>query len=133
MLVINKNANNYITVTLFEKTTLASPYYLFKFQSDITGSSVKFIATNTSSYTYRYDQFLITETSGTTNLTSGVINLDPVGDWTYTIYEQSSATNLIESLTTGIVERGKVRVVGTNTIPSEYDDTPKIYIAYDGS
>lgn len=133
MLVINKNANNYITVTLLEKTTLSSPTYLFKFTSDITGTIVRFIATNTSSYTYRYDQFLITETSGTTNLTSGVIELDPVGSWSYTIYEQTSTTNLNEAEATGIVETGKVKVVGAQTFPAEFDNTSETHIAYDGS
>lgn len=133
MILINKNANNLITVTLQERTTLSSPTYLFKFTNDVTGSSVKFIATNTSSYTYRYDQFLITETSGSTNLTSGVITLSPNGFWSYTIYEQTSTTNLNEAEATGIVETGKVKVIGTETFPVAYDNTPKTYVAYDGS
>lgn len=133
MILINKNENNYITVTLAEKLTLTSPTYLFKFTNDIEGTSVKFIASNISTYQYRYDQFLITETSGSTNLTSGVISLSPVGYWSYTIYEQTSTTNLDERLTTGILETGKVLVVGTDTIPAEYDNTPKTYVAYDGS
>lgn len=133
MILISKNQNNYITVTLLEKTTLATPTYLFKFTNDIEGTSVKFIAANTSSYTSRYDQFLITETSGTTNLTSGVIELSPAGSWSYTIYEQESTTSLDETLATGIVETGKVKVVGEETFPDKYDGTPKTYIAYDGS
>lgn len=133
MILISKNQNNYITVTLLEKTTLATPTYLFKFTNDIEGTSVKFIAANTSSYTSRYDQFLITETSGTTNLTSGVIELSPAGSWSYTIYEQESTTSLDETLATGIVETGKVKVVGEETITDKYDGTPKTYIAYDGS
>lgn len=132
MLVINKNSNNYITVTLLEKTTLDAPVYLFKFQNDVTGASVKFIAAEISSYTYRYNQFLITETSGTTNLTSGVITLYPVGSWSYTIYEQTSTTNLDERQVTGTVETGKIKVIGEDVLPAEYDNTPKIYIAYDG-
>lgn len=133
MILISKNQNNYITVTLLEKTTLATPTYLFKFTNDIEGTSVKFIAANTSSYTSRYDQFLITETSGTTNLTSGVIELSPAGSWSYTIYEQESTINLDETLATGIVETGKVKVVGEETVTDKYDGTPKTYIAYDGS
>lgn len=130
MITINKNENNLITVTLLEKTTLASPTYLFKFTNDITRQSVKFIAQNISSYTYRYDQFLITETSGVTNLTSGVIELAPTGFWSYTIYEQTSTTNLDERLVTGIVETGKVKVIGEETINPKYDNGAKTYIAY---
>ena len=130
MILINKNENNTIIVTLKEKTTLDSPTYLFKFTNDITKDSVKFIATNLSSYQYRYDQFLITETSGSTNLTSGVIELSPTGFWSYTIYEQSSTTSLDERQATGIVETGKVQVVGDPTISPKYDNAPKTYIAY---
>lgn len=130
MILINKNENNLITVTLFEKTTLASPTYLFKFTNDITKESVKFIAQNTSDYSYRYDQFLITETSGSLNLTSGVIELSPTGFWSYTIFEQESTTSLDETQTTGIVETGKVKVVGDETNYSVYDNNPKTFISY---
>ena len=129
MILINKNANNLITVTLKEKTTLASPYYLFKFTNEITKSSVKFIASNVSTYQYRYDEFLITETSGTVNLTSGVITLNPTGFWKYEIFEQAIATNLNEANITGLVESGKVKVIGTETYHTSYDN-PKTYIAY---
>lgn len=130
MIEINKNENNTIVVTLLEKTTLSSPTYLFKFTNDVTKQSVKFIATQLSSYTYRYDKFLITETSGTTNLTSGVINLSPTGFWSYTIYEQTSTTSLDERQATGIVETGKVKVIGEDVINPKYDNAPKTYIAY---
>lgn len=130
MILINKGENNLITVTLNEKTTLSSPTYLFKFTNDITKQSVKFIASNISSYTYRYDQFLITETSGATNLTSGVITLSPTGFWSYTIYEQTSTTSLDERLATSIVETGKVNVIGDVTNTPKYDNNPKTYIAY---
>ena len=130
MIEITKGENNLITVTLLEKTTLAAPTYLFKFTNDLTKQSVKFIASNISSFTYRYDQFLITETSGTTNLTSGVIELSPTGFWSYTIYEQTSTTNLDEAQATGIVETGKVKVIGEDVIKPKYDNSPKTYIAY---
>lgn len=133
VILINKNQNNLITVTLLEKATLDSPVYLFRFTNDVQGNAVRFIATNISAYNSRYDQFLITETSGTTNLTSGVIELSPAGSWSYSIYEQTSLTNLNENLATGIVETGKVKVVGSDTVTNAFGDTPTTYIAYDGS
>lgn len=130
MIQINKGQNNLITVTLFEKTTLSSPTYLFKFVNDVTKQTVRFIATNSSAYTYRYDQFLITETSGATNLTSGVITLSPTGFWSYTIYEQTSTTSLDERQATGIVETGKVKVIGDDTEYTVYDNNPKTFVSY---
>lgn len=130
MIVINKGQNNTIVVTLDEKRTLTAPTYLFKFTNDVTGTAVRFIAANQSAYTYRYDQFLITETSGTINLTSGVIELSPAGFWSYVIYEQTSTTSLDEKLSTGVVETGKVKVIGTSESPSVYDPGINTYIAY---
>ena len=129
MIRINKNQNNLITVTLEEKRTLENAVYLFKFTNDITKQSVKFIAQNISEYTYRYDQFLITETTGANNLTSGVITLSPTGFWSYTIYEQVSNTNLNESLSGNIVETGKVHVIGDASQYPAFDNS-KTFISY---
>ena len=129
MILIEKNANNLITLTLNEKTTLTAPVYLFKFRNDTTHQTVRFIATNLTSYSYRYDQFLVTETSGSTNLTSGVIHLAPTGFWSYEIFEQESITNLDENNTIGLVESGIVKVTGNGRTDVPYDNT-KTYIAY---
>lgn len=133
MIVINKGQNNTITVTLDEKRTLSSPTYLFKFTNDVTKQIVRFIASNLSEYTDRYDEFLITETSGATTPTSGVIELDPPGFWSYEIYEQTSTTSLDELQATGIVETGKVKVIGDSPVYKVYDNNPKTYVAYGGS
>lgn len=104
-------------MTLTEKSTLTSPYYLFNFVSDVTGNSVNFIASDLSSYTDRYNKFLITETSGTNDYTSGTITLSPTGQWTYKVYEQTSSTNLNPLLATNTtpLEVGIVKVKGTET------------------
>ena len=130
MLLINKNANNTLILTLTEKVTIVSPTFLFKFTNDITRESVLFISTNLSAYTDRYDKFLITETSGTINASSGVINLNPTGFWKYEIFEQASTTNLLESLTGAKVENGKVKVVGTETVHTVYNPTTRKYKGY---
>ena len=131
MILINKNSNNYLWLTLAEKTTLSNPTYLFKFTNDLTKECVRFICSaNLSTNTQRYDEFLITETSGTNNYTSGVITLSPTGFWKYEVYEQSSTTNLNEALSTGLVESGKVNVQGTATISTTYDSQGKTFVAY---
>ncbi len=129
MLIINKNSNNTLTLTLREKATLTTPYYLFVFNNDITNQSVTFTANDLSYYTQRYNQFLVTETSGTNNYSSGVITLSPTGFWSYKIYEMSDGTNLNVSNVTSLVEEGKVEVKGTDTTYNKYvkERTYKVY------
>ena len=114
MLIVAKNSNTNLIVTLTEKVTLGTPYYLFAFTSDVSGLTKYFTATDISIHTERYNEFLITETSGTEILTSGTITLNPTGQWTYRIYEQMSSTNLDPNLTTSLLEIGIVKVTGTS-------------------
>lgn len=130
MLLINKNVNNTLILTLTEKATIISPTYLFKFTNDLTRESVLFISANLSSYKSRFDKFLITETSGVVNVSSGVINLSPTGFWKYEIFEQASTSNLLESLTGAKVESGKLKVIGTDTIRNVYNPAIKKYKGY---
>lgn len=130
MLLINKNANNTLILTLTEKITIPSPTFLFKFTNDLTRESVLFISANLSNQTSRYDKFLITETSGTINASSGVINLNPTGFWKYEIFEQASPTNLLESATGAKVESGKLKVIGTATAQNVYNPTIRKYKGY---
>ena len=130
MLVINKNSNNTLILTLTEKVTIASPTFLFKLTNDLTRESVLFLSANLSSYKDRYDKFLITETSGTINASSGVINLNPTGFWKYQIFEQASTSNLLESATGSMVENGKIKVIGTDTTFTVYNPTTRKYKGY---
>jgi hypothetical protein len=130
MLVINKNSNNTLILTLTEKVTIASPTFLFKLTNDLTRESVLFLSANLSSYKDRYDKFLITETSGTINASSGVINLNPTGYWKYQIFEQASTSNLLESATGSLVENGKIKVIGTDTTYTVYNPTTRKYKGY---
>ena len=138
MLVINKNSTSTLVLTLAENTTLTNPYYLFKLTNDLTGEAVRFIAHDESDYTYRYNQFRVTETSGTQVFTSGTITLNPTGFWSYEVYEQSSNSNLHEGASTVRVpvETGKVRVIGTDTTHNKYNSqttTRKAYGKGDGT
>jgi hypothetical protein len=128
MIIINKNSNNTFQLTLTENITLSSPNYLFEFKSDISNESVCFIASDTSAYQERYNQFTVTETSGTNILTSGTITLEPMGLWTYRVFEQTSSSNLNPSLAnnTTPLEIGKVRVKGNSTVDWDFYDGDNI-------
>ena len=130
MLVINKNANNTLVMTLTEKSTLSSPYFLFEFKSDITNNRVVFLAADLSNYNDRYNKFLITETSGTVDLTSGTIELNPTGTWTYRVFEQTSSSNLNLNLVDNKtpLEIGIVKVKGTETTYITNSDTDNTFI-----
>lgn len=120
MLLVNRGANNTLIMTLTEKSSLTSPYYLMKLQNDATRQvKTVVLASDLSSYTYRYNQFLLTE-SATEVLTSGTVELKPTGYWSYWVYEQASSTNLSIDAATGLVESGKLKVIGTDTTYTEY-------------
>lgn len=131
MQVINKNANNTLVFTLSEKVTLTAPYYfLFSFKGQTEMNPKNFIVEDTSEYPNRYNKFLITETTGTENLTSGVINLSDAGFYEYAIYEQTSSSNLEIVNTTSLLEIGMIKVEGSAVVTKAYDSQPKTYKTY---
>jgi len=132
MIVINKDTNSTIVLTLTENVTLSSPTFLFRLTSDVTRQSVNFIASDLSSNTCRYNEFLITETDGTEILTSGTVTLDPEGQWTYEVFEQTSTTNLdvanVDNSTP--LETGIVLVKGTKTTYTKHTGIDKTIIVH---
>ena len=130
MQIINKGQNNFLIFTLSEKVTLTNPYYLFSFKHQVLMSSVNFIASDVSGFPTRYNKFLITETTGTVNLTSGFVSLPETGFYEYAIYEQTSSSNLDISNTTGLLEIGMVKVESNLPIYREYDNQSKTIITY---
>lgn len=120
---VTKGANNILVFTLTERVTLTSPYFLMRVQSRSTNQIKRFILpSNQSSNTGRYDQFTITETSGTEILTSGTVTLT-VGDWYYEIWEQTSSTNLLETSATTKLENGILRVLSTSDTYKDPEQT----------
>ena len=111
MLVLTKNSANTIRVSLAELSTLSNPVYLIEFISDMSLISATCIATDTSSYPARYNEFTITEQTSPDGLL-GQILLEPVGFFTYNIYEQTSTTNLSPNDPgVTLLETGKARVL----------------------
>ena len=116
--------------TLSEKVTLTNPYYLFSLKGQTEMNPINFIVADTSDYIERYNKFLVTETSGTQTLTSGVVTLGDAGFYEYAIYEQVSSTNLEIVNTTSLLEIGLIKVVGTTGTVQAYDNQSKTYITY---
>ena len=125
---VRRGQNNILVFTLNEVKTLSSPYYLVKLVSRASRAIKRFILpAEQSLYTRRFNQFTITETSGTEILTSGIVTLTPVGDWQYEIYEQTSATNTNEALSDNTIplEKGVIRVIGTDADKKYFDSQTK--------
>lgn len=130
MQIINKNSNNYLIFTLSEKVTLTNPYYLFSFKHQVEMNPINFIAFDSSLYKERYNKFLITETTGTTTLTSGIVSLAETGFYEYAIYEQTSSSNLDLNNTGNLLEIGMVKVNSDRPVYKEYDNEPKTIKTY---
>lgn len=129
MIKITKGQANTVVLTLTEKSTLTSPDYLFVFKSDQTEVEFIFIAADTSLYPERYNEFTITETANPDPL-DGEVELPNTKFYSYTIYEQNSATNLDPSQATGIVEVGKVEVFDTASTDNTYSPQSDINYTY---
>ena len=129
MLQINKGENNNMVLTLKEKSTIDNPSYLFVFTSDADNTSKTFTAPDVSLFPSRYNKFILTENS-TENLSSGVVELNPAGFWSYNIYDQASSTNLDIANVAGLVESGRINVVGD---PQEFPtfQTDQQYTTYE--
>jgi hypothetical protein len=92
-----------ITVTLNEKRTLETGYYLFLFTHYTTKqvvSKIYLVAEDDSNYPDRYNEFEIN--------TDAVFLGAPVGMWQYRVYEQESSTNIdpagLTELESGIMQ-----------------------------
>lgn len=107
------NGANIFVLTLNEKSTLTSPYYLMRFINDLTGTDkATILSSDTSTHPYRYNKFTFTE--GVDDALNSSLDLSPSGTWSYEVYEQESDTNLNLNHTGGLVEIGRVRVVGAS-------------------
>lgn len=142
MLLLTKgNTADHIVVTLKEKTTLLSCYYLFVCEHITTKEVIKFIigpvgfledtngnvidgldnnpilltGADLSSYPDRYNEFIIN--------TNAIFTGATTGQWLYKVYEQGSSTNLDET-GLNLVENGKLNYKS---------DTPLTYTQYQPS
>ena len=103
MLHFTKGQTETVILTLKEKATLSAPNYLFIFTSKVTNLEVKFVLLNNtdlSNYKDRFNKFSLV-------INTYFANVLP-GEYGYTIYEQTSSSNLDPSLATGILETGQM-------------------------
>jgi hypothetical protein len=117
MIQLTKGQTQNIILTLTEKQTLTSPNYLFIFENRSTNTDVKFVKLNNtdiSAYKERYNEFTIVVNSH--------FNTSLNGQYTYSVYEQESSSNLnptgLNMLETGIME-----LSGTTISFTEYETT----------
>lgn len=128
MITINRDAINIVVLTLSEKTTIEDATYLFTFTNDQSNKVKSFIPIDISPNPIRYNRFDIIE-DNTEDLENGVVKLDQLDSWSYTIREQASATNLVVANSGNIVEEGIVIVLDSSTeIPTFTDETTEIKV-----
>ena len=133
MIVLEDGISNKVALTLTEKATLSTPYYLFSVVNDDTNEALLFTANDISSNTNRYNEFLIEVNLSPINLLDGKIELTTKGYYKYYIYEQASPTNLDLNNVTGLVENGKLYYNTTeNPELKEYTEEPTTKYVYNG-
>ena len=118
MVKIIRGQANSLVVTLKEKQTLTSPYFLVRFTNLVTNTTKVCIASDSSSYTDRYNLLAVTESTTELPL-SGQIKLNYEGEWKYEVWEQSSSTNLNPDSATTLLETG-ICIVKSSTPANSY-------------
>jgi hypothetical protein len=112
-----KGQTQNIILTLTEKQTLTSPNYLFIFENRSTNTDIKFVKLNNtdiSPYKERYNEFSI--------VVNTYFNTALNGQYTYTIYEQTSTTNT-DPTGLNLLESGIMELEGTTISFTEYETT----------
>lgn len=117
MIYLTKGQTSDVIVTLTEKQTLAAPNYLFYFINRTSNEVVKFVklfASDISSHKERYNKFSIDAQHEFHNKLAG--------EWTYYIYEQTSANNTNPAQATSLLETGILRLNDSSNFAfTEYD------------
>ncbi len=126
MIRITQDSANNVVITTTEKGSAS--HYLFRFFSLSTNINAYCIADDTSPYPDRYNAFTITDQASPT-ATDGEVDL-ATGEYKYFVYANSSSTNLDPDGLT-LLESGMCIVSGTETSPTEYDNTAT-YTVYNG-
>ena len=117
MIQLTKGQTQNIILTLTEKQTLTNPNYLFVFENRSTNTDVKFVKLNNtdiSAYKERYNEFTIVVNSH--------FNTSLNGQYTYTVYEQASPSNL-NPTGLNLLETGIMELEGTTISFTEYETT----------
>jgi hypothetical protein len=114
---LTKGQTQNIILTLTEKQTLTSPNYLFIFENRSTNTDIKFVKLNNtdiSAYKERYNEFSI--------VVNSYFNTALNGQYTYSVYEQTSPSNL-NPTGLNLLETGIMELEGTTISFTEYETT----------
>ena len=109
MIYIEKGNTNDFVLTLTESTTISDPVFLFKFiwETDTTDvSAIYWIGTDTSAYTYRYNEFQLIEGTDATFR---------IGQYVYEVYESTTGSSPVDETGLTKVEEGRMIVNGTGS------------------
>jgi len=131
-MILTKATNNTnISLTLKEKTTLYPVYYLFEFQNDQTKVKYYQIFTDVSTVTYNQRVWNVFNIE-VVNSGSGAnkIILGNTGLYHYTIFEQSSSSNLDPTGLT-VVERGQMRLIDSEASQYIAHEITHTYVAHE--
>ena len=129
MIRLIQAAENTVVLTLSEKVSLTAPVFLFVLTEEESNLQFSFIASDSSVYPERYNQFLITEKESP-DLLNGEVSLPRAGHYRYAVHEQTSSTNLDPSLAETLLETGICLVLGENETITAFEtenDTNIIY------
>jgi|SRR6185437_135306 len=130
MITITRGTVNTIVLTLTENISISNPVFLFVFTNDQTRQAYQCIAADQSGFTYRYNEFFISETASPAPFAGGV-SLPSPGDYHYAVYQQTSTSNLDPTLAERLLETGKMIVLASSSDTNNtYDSEPKTNIVY---
>jgi len=124
MIYLEKGKSSTIVLTLSEKAQLYSPNYLFVFKSRSTNEVIKFIKLVGSDESPNEDRFN-TFTIATNTYFANSLK----GEWSYSVYEQASTSNLDTNKTTSLIEEGQMILSDSNVFSfSSYNNQANTFI-----
>lgn len=127
-------------MTLTENSTVSNPIYLFLFINQQNNQKYYFIASDTSAFKQRFNQFSINETPNSDTL-NGEVSLGNEGFYDYAIYEtdltstsgltnaEDAVSHIVKSVEVGLV--WVVPVADTNTQYSPQASNTIVYQSED--
>lgn len=121
MLQVEKGKTNNLVTTVTELTTIENAFYLFEFINDQNNEKSYAVLRKETSPTCRFDSFTLIEPTD--------VSFEVAGYYSYNIYQQDNNLNLDPELSEGLVEKGRLKVIETESSGTEYenDNTSVIY------
>lgn len=121
MLLLKRNQQNNMVVTVSEHKTLPNPYYLFSFTHILSKETVRFFPLDISTSRSRYDEFTFIEGEAPLGYTGSTpYEVFPhEGQYYYSIYEMYSSGTTDPQYAYSKLEEGRA-VVEDESVPADY-------------